>query len=322
MDYIESRTRGCLSCLSTGLKGGRLLRTPFLLVAIGILSQGCSLGQKKFSAPEDATRALVVAARSENNEEVLCILGRGAEDIVSSGDDVADRQAREKFLKAYDEKNALVSEPDGSMTLQVGQDDWPLPIPLVERWGSWRFDTRRGKDEILNRRIGRNELAVRQVCLALVDAQREYVALDRNGDGVPEYAQKLLSDPGQKNGLYWETRDNGPPSPMGPLVAEAAAEGYSGTRDGQPRPYHGYYFKLLKAQGPNAPGGAREFLVNGRMIEGFAVVAWPAEYRNSGVMTFLVSHQGIVYEQNLGTRTERIASSMTAFDPDSEWSAE
>jgi hypothetical protein len=231
---------------------------------------------------------------------------------------------RERFLAAYDEKNSLVAEPDGSTTLQVGTDDWPMPIPLVKRSSSWRFDTRRGKEEILNRRIGRNELSVEQTCLAIVDAQREYVSADRDGDGVREYAQKVISDPGKKDGLYWETGPTELPSPLGPLVAEAVDEGYGATKNesGQRRPFHGYYFKLLKSQGPEAPGGDREYVVNGKMTEGFAVVAWPAEYGNSGVMTFLVNHLGIVYQRNLGKETARIASAMALFDPDPDWSLE
>jgi len=296
----------------------------FLAVAVCFGASGCSSRQEKFSTPEDAARALVVAVRSENSEGIRKILGRGSEEIVSSGDEVADRRTRDRFLKAYDEKNELVTELDGSMSLQVGKDDWPLPIPIVEHGSCWHFDTRRAKDEILNRRIGANELSVMQVCQALVDAQREYVAIDRNGDGVPEYAQKLLSDPGQENGLYWDTREDEPLSPMGPMVSEAAAEGYTGAKaeSGERRPYHGYYFKLLKGQGPHAPGGARDYVVNGRMTEGFAVVAWPAQYGNSGIMTFLVSHHGIVYERDLGRRTERTASSMSTFDPDSGWDVE
>jgi len=301
-----------------------VFRTISLILCANLFIAGCSLQQKRFSTPEEAVDGLIGASKSERPDEVRRILGRGSDDVLSSGDDVADRRARDKFLNAYEEKNALVTEPDGSVTLQVGKDDWPMPIPLVKGFGSWRFDTRRGKEEILNRRIGRNELSVRQICLAIIDAQREYVVADRNSDGVLEYAQKLNSDFGEKNGLYWETSGDEPPSPLGPLVADAVEEGYGGGKkeSGQRRPYHGYYFKQLWSQGPNAPGGARDYMVNGRMIEGFAVVAWPAEYGNSGVMTFLVSHQGVVYERNLGKRTASIASSMTAFDPDSEWSVE
>jgi hypothetical protein len=295
-----------------------------LIVAASLSTTACTLRQERFSSPEEAARALVDASKSEQSDVVRRILGRGADEVLSSGDEVADRQARDKFLKAYDEKHELVTEPDGSTTLQVGRDDWPMPIPLVKSFGSWRFDTHRGKEEILNRRIGRNELSVQQVCLAIVDAQREYISQDRNGDGVREYARKVISDPGQRNGLYWETRADEPPSPLGPLVADAVEEGYGGakTQSGEPRPYHGYYFKLLQSQGPDAPGGARDYVLKGKMTEGFAVVAWPAEYGNSGVMTFLVNHQGVVYERNLGRRTPSIASAMTTFDPDGRWNIE
>ncbi len=301
-------------------------RRSILLVFIvtGLFTTGCSLRQERFSSPEEAVIALIAASKSEQSDAVRRILGRGADEVLSSGDEVADRQARDKFLQAYDEKNSLVEEPDGTVTLQVGKDDWPMPIPIVKGFGAWRFDTRRGKDEILNRRIGRNELSVQQVCLAIVDAQREYMAVDRNGDGVLEYAQKVISDPGQKNGLYWETRADEPPSPLGPLVADAVEEGYGSpkTESGERRPYHGYYFKLLTSQGPNAPGGERDYMVNGKMTEGFAVVAWPADYGNSGVMTFLVNHHGVLYERNFGRRTETIAGSVPSFDPDWRWSVD
>jgi hypothetical protein len=307
--------------ISTARNRAVLPRPLWFIVVACFFVSGCSLQQERFSTSEEAAGALIAAAQAEQTDEVRRILGRGADDVLSSGDEVADRQARDRFLSAYEEKHSLVSEPDGSMTLQVGQDDWPLPIPIVQHWGSWRFDTRRGKEEILNRRIGRNELAVQQVCLAIIDVQREYVADDRNGDGVLEYSQKFISDPGQKNGLYWESGPGEPSSPLGPLVADAVEEGYgaAGQQHGKRRPYYGYYFKLLTSQGPNAPGGDHDYFKNGKMTEGFAVVAWPALYGNSGVMTFLVSHHGVVYQQNLGRRTERIASSMTKFDPDPLW---
>lgn len=289
------------------------------LAAFQVCTIGCSMQQRRFSSPEDAVNAWIAAAKSENTEEVRRILGKGADDVISSGDAVADQQARETFLRAYYQKHALVSEPDGRMTLLVGMENWPMPIPIVERRGSWRFDTEQGKEELLNRRIGRNELNVQQVCMALVDAQKEYQSADRNGDGVLEYAQMLLSDPGQRNGLYWDAGPDEPPSPMGPLVAEAAAEGYTRNESGQRRPYHGYFYKLLRSQGSHAPGGARDYMANGKMTGGFAIVAWPAEYGNSGVMAFLVSHQGVVYERDLGHRTDEIANSMISFDPDPQW---
>ncbi len=324
MRYSEKcKTVGHGSVLSESKRNCRGC-AGLLTVAICCVAPGCSLRQEKFATPEEAASALVTAAKSEETDRVKKILGRGADDVIASGDEVADRVARDKFLHAYDEKHSLVAESDKMVTLQVGSEDWPMPISIVKKWGSWRFDTRRGKDEILSRRIGRNELSVEQVCLAIVDAQREYFEKDRNGDGVPEYAQKLVSDPGEKNGLYWETSSEEPPSPIGPLVADAVEEGYAGREKDSTgrRPYHGYYFKLLRSQGPYAPGGAYDYVVDGRMTNGFAIVAWPAEYGNSGVMTFLVSHQGIVYQRNLGRHTARIASTMSVFDPTPQWSIE
>ena len=326
MNEFDVDTEGH-SCLPpVGPKRRRWLRTvsPNAAICLVLLIGGCSMQQARFGSPEEAVDAFVLAVRSEDSKSVRHILGRDAADMLPSGDDVADRQLRERFLEAYDEKNALVSEEDGSVTLEVGQDDWPMPIPIVSHRGSWYLDTERGVEEIFARRIGRNELAVQQICLAIVDAQRDYAAIDPDGDGVHEYAQKFISDPGQKNGLYWEISGDEPPSPLGPLVVDAAQEGYSTTPNtsGELRPFHGYYFKLLKSQGRHAPGGARDYVVNGKMTEGFAVVAWPAIYDNSGVMTFLVSHQGVVYERDLGPRTERIAASMSVFDPDSHWSLE
>ncbi len=298
-----------------------MIRCVVLLVSAGTFITGCSSRKSSFSSAKEAAQALVVAMRADNSEEVKSILGREAEDIVSSGDEVADRQAREKFLKAYDEKNAMVTEPDGSVTLQVGQNDWPMPIPIVERRGSWRFDTKRGRDEILNRRIGRNELSAMEVCRAIVDAQREYVATDPDRDGVREYARKIVSDPGKKNGLYWPTGEGESSSPMGPLVAEAEVEGYGKTRteEGKSRPYQGYHYRLLTSQGDHAPGGSIDFLTHGRLTGGFALVAWPASYRNSGVMTFLMNQNGIMFERDLGRRTDRIAESISAYDPGRQW---
>ncbi len=293
----------------------------FLGTAGFMVLSACSSSGARFATPDAAVGALASAVRSEDQKELKRILGRGAEEIISSGDEVADQQARERFLQSYDEKTELVSESEDTVTLQIGKDEWPMPIPIVKRGDYWLFDTRAGKEEILNRRIGRNERDVQQVCLAFVDAQREYKSQDRDGDGVLEYARKLISDPGQKNGLYWESGEDNSSSPMGLLVAGAAEEGYGRTpkKRGERRPYHGYYFKLLTSQSDYAPGGARDYLVDGNLTGGFAVVAWPADYGNSGVMTFMINHQGILYERNFGPRTQRIVSAMTEFDPGPEW---
>jgi hypothetical protein len=216
-----------------------------------------------------------------------------------------------------------VKSPDGSATLMVGRLDWPLPIPMLEDDGSWRFDAAEGKEEILARRIGRNELEAMEVCRAIVDAQREFAeAAPAGGDQPPAFAQKFLSDEGQRNGLYWAAREGEEPSPLGPLVAQAQEEGYLRTEAGaEPQPYHGYYFRMLKAQGPSAPGGAAEYVVNGRMTGGFAVLAYPAEHGNSGIMAFLVSHSGVLYEADLGLDTVGIARSMNVYEPGPQWRA-
>jgi hypothetical protein len=209
------------------------------------------------------------------------------------------------------------------MTLVVGSQDWPLPIPIVKNPdnGKWSFDTDAGKDEIVNRRIGRNELDVIEVCKAIVDAEQDYAHSDPDNDGVPEYAQKVISDPGKRNGLYWEAGPNEPQSPLGPLVANAVDEGYSTSPNpsGEPRPYHGYCYHLLSSQGPNATGGAIDYVVNGRMIGGFGVIAYPADYGNSGIMSFIVNHEGIVYQKDLGEDTTRIAKAISAYDPGPGW---
>lgn len=296
------------------------------LAAVLLVSTlGCSSSrQATFATPDSAADALVVAARADSKPELKHIFGDGADSLIGSGDAVADRNAATKFVELYDQKHQIVPSdgtPD-SMTLVVGNEDWPFPVPIVkETDGKWRFDTDSGLQEILNRRIGRNELDTVQVCLAIVDAQREYAFLDPDGDGVPEYATKFRSDPGKKNGLYWKTEPGQPPSPLGLLAAEAQAEGYSaaGMREGERRPYHGYFYKILESQGPHARDGAYDYMVNGKMIGGFAVVAWPADYGNSGIMTFTVNQAGVVYQKDLGEETEKLASSMKSFDPDSTW---
>jgi hypothetical protein len=288
-----------------------------ILISAGTLF--AAVTQKSFGSAEDAMKAFVTAARNNDDSEILLIFGPESEDLISSGDKVADKQRREEFLRAYDEKNKLVPEGD-SMILVIGKNDWPFPIPIVKKGEGWIFDTRKGKEEILNRRIGENELDTIKSCLAIVDAQREYAIKDHDGDGLAEYAEKFRSDPGKKNGLYWETKEGEEPSPLGELFAKARTEGYTEKRKaGKPEPYHGYYYRILKAQRKNAPGGAYSYVVNGKMIGGFAVVAWPAKYGNSGVMTFIVNHDGVVYQKNLGENTEETVKFMEEYDPDKTW---
>ena len=276
--------------------------------------------QKSFKSPEEAVKALIDAVKGDDTKELLVILGPAGKEIIFSGDEVADKTGRDRFVKAYEEMNKLVKENDKKTILHVGNEDWPFPIPIVKAGENWRFDTKEGKEEILNRRIGRNELNAIQVCLAYVDAQREYALKNRDGGGLLEYAQKFVSEKGKKNGLYWEAKEGEEQSPLGPLVVKAVKEGYTGKKSGdKPAPYHGYYYKILKAQGKNAPGGEYDYMVKGKMIGGFALVAYPAEYGNSGIMTFIVNHEGVVYEKDLGKDTEKIATAMKKFDPDKTW---
>jgi hypothetical protein len=269
--------------------------------------------QQSFANPDEATGALATAVKSGMKQNILKALGADGEDIISSGDDVADADARYKFTSSYDAQHSV--KVDGKRaTLIIGEDDFPFPIPLIHTKTGWEFDTSEGRKEILYRRIGRNELDTIQTCLAYVDAQNDYAEKDRS-DGVGVYAQRIVSSPGKKDGLYWPSDSND--SPLGSLAAEASAEGYK-TGSG-PQPYHGYYFRVLAGQGQSAPGGALSYVIKGKMIGGFALVAWPAEYGNSGVMTFMVSHAGTVYEKDLGKDTEAVAKHMTWFDPERSW---
>jgi len=273
--------------------------------------------QQAFKTPEEAASALVGAAKTGDRKAIVTVLGPDGEDIVSSGDDVADAATRQKFVAAYDAKHEIAMEGADKAIMVIGQEDFPLPIPLVRKDGMWRFDTAAGREEILARRIGKNELNAIQTSLAYVDAQNEYAEKDRTGAGVNTYAQRIISRPGKKDGLYWPASQGGDDSPLGELFAQATAQGY---RVGAGRtPFHGYYFKILTRQGAAAAGGELDYVVNGKMIGGFALVAYPAEYLNSGVMTFLVSHAGTVYEKDLGPDTFGIAERMTSFNPDRTW---
>ncbi len=291
------------------------------LAAVAILLTGCFAarsvaqepGQKTFSSAEDASNALVTAAQSNDEKALLDILGPDAKQIVSSGDDTEDNQNRANFVQRYQEMHRLVKEPDGTTTLYTGAENWPMPIPLVNKGSSWYFDTETGKKEVLYRRVGRNELSTIRVCQQLVAAEKEYYSAQNE-----EYAQKFFSDEGQHNGLYWKAADGQPQSPIGPLVASAVAEGYKG-QDETSTPYRGYYYRILTRQGPNAPGGAKSYVVNGKMTAGFAFLAYPAEYRSSGVMTFIVGADGVVYRKDLGKSTAVLAKAMKDYNPNSSW---
>jgi hypothetical protein len=299
--------------------GARVIAAAFIALLIFGSAHAETVKQRTFASPEEAVKVLAEALKSKDMKALEAIFGPGSRDLLWSGDPVADQSRSEKFLKLYGEKSRLEGTAD-KVILSVGNEDWPFAIPIVKKEGLWHFDTKQGKEEILARRIGHNELSATQVCLAYVDAQREYVLKDRDADALLEYAQKFRSDPGKKNGLYWDVKEGEKQSPMGPLFAAAQEKGYSAkAAGGKPIPYFGYYYRILKGQGKNAPGGAYDYVVKGNMIGGFALVAYPAKYASSGVMTFIVNHDGVVYQKDLGKNTEKIALAMKLFDPDSTW---
>jgi hypothetical protein len=263
--------------------------------------------------------ALYNAVKANDQQAVSAIFGSNSGPILHTGDDVADKNMGTNFIRRYDQMHRVVMEPDGTVTLYVGADNWPMPIPIVKNnSGAWYFDTESGAKEILYRRVGRNENDAIEVLYTLVDAQREYFSTTHDGDKAKQYALKFVSADGKQDGLYWKTSDNEPPSPIGPLIVSAAGEGYA-LKQGQQTPFHGYYYRILTKQGPAAKGGAKDYLVNGQLTRGFAFVAYPAEYRNSGVMTFIVNQDGVVYEKDLGQDTAKTASAMTEFNPDQGW---
>jgi Protein of unknown function (DUF2950) len=297
------------------------MKTLSITLALALVLHGAAYaapsGQKSFESLDDAVSALIGAFRAQDQKKLVEILGPKGRAVISSGDKVADRAAYERFVAAYDRAHRLEGG-GGKVVLYIGDDNYPVPIPLVPDGPRWFWDTDAGDDEILFRRIGRNELATIQVCLAYVDAQREYYSRSR-GTGLLEYAQRLDSTKGKRDGLYWETAPGEKPSPLGPLVVEARAAGYTKPEAGKRRPYHGYLYHMLFAQGPAAPGGAYDYVVKGHMIGGFALVAFPASYAVSGITTFIVNHDGVVYQKDLGPNTAKIANAMKAYNPDETW---
>ena len=322
-DCEESMSKPRAHCRLTALRRHAAgLTVAFVVVMMSCIvpTRAASASQASFARPDAAVSALIAAAEAGSMTDLLKILGPEAKPLVSSGDPVADRQALAHFTALYAEANRIASQGEGHATLLIGKDEWPFPIPLVSADGAWHFDTAAGKEEILNRRIGHNELSAIEACRTYVDAQRQYASKDRNNNGFLEYAQKFASSPGKHDGLYWPAAANEEESPLGPLFATAQAAGYSGkSADGARAPYFGYYYRILKAQGDNAPGGAYDYLANGQMIGGFALVAYPAQYDVSGVMTFIVNQDGIVYQKDLGPNTAKVVEKITRFDPDTSW---
>ncbi len=275
---------------------------------------------RSFTMPDQAVKTLLEAARSGDPGQIAVLFGARGAELFSSGDEIEDKNDREAFAAMAEEKTRLDQAEAGRAILHVGQQDWPFPIPIVKSDEGWRFDAEQGREEILNRRIGQNELGTLGTLNGYVEAQFEYANVDRNGDGVAEYAQKLRSEPGKFDGLFWDAAPGQPPSPLGPLVADARAEGYSlKSPENGPLPYHGYYYRILVRQGSQAPGGKYDYVINGRMIAGFGMVAFPAQYGSSGIMSFIVNHQGKIYQKDLGPDTDRIAAALKEYDPDPSW---
>ena len=295
----------------------------YAAVLIFVLASRPGLAQrgneKTFASPGDAVLALYNAVKSDDTQALNSIFGSNSGEILHTGDDVADKNMKADFIRRYDQMHRVVVEPDQTVTLYIGAENWPTPISIVKNSsGAWYFDTETGKTEILHRRVGTNENDAIDTLHGLVDAQREYASGVRDGDKTKHYASQFLSDEGKHNGLYWKTSDNEAPSPIGPQIVDAAGKGYN-FQQGRQTPFHGYYFRILTKQGPAAKGGARDYMVDGKLTRGFAFVAYPAQYRNSGVMTFIVNQDGKVYEKDLGPQTTDAAAAMTEYNPDSTW---
>ena len=301
-----------------------LHRALLATLGLGLALPVCAAAveEQTFNSPDEAVNALVTAAHNNDTNAIHQIFGPAGHELISP-DVVQATDEFQMFKERLAEKTQLIANSDSNATLELGVDGWPFPIPLVQQGGQWHFDSAAGKDEIFARRIGRDEMGAVDVCNAYVEAQREYASLDRMGDGVLAYAQFLRSTPGTHDGLFWPTNQPGEElSPLGPLIAQACVEGYHRAAkmlSDEQAPYHGYYFKILTGQGKHPPGGKFKYLINGRMIAGFALVAWPAEWADTGVMTFVVNQQGKVYQKNLGSKTAKVAKGMTLYDPDETW---
>jgi Protein of unknown function (DUF2950). len=314
--YTCNKVRAALSLL---------LGVMFVIgISTTLAAEGTSVSKqqphgKAFASPEEAVKALIDACKRNDTQALLAIFDPEGKGIVSSGDDGADKVERTRFVQNYEAKNRLEQKNPKTTILCVGKEDLPFPVPIVKKGEKWYFDAAAGEEELLNRRIGRNELSVIEVMHAYVNAQREYsTRKGSGGDPLIEYAQKFRSDEGKNNGLYWPAKEGEELSPLGPFAAQAVSEGYQAKKDA-PTPYHGYYYKIVKAQGKNAPGGEYDYVVNNKMILGFALVAWPADYGNSGIMTFIVNQGNTVYQKDLGPDTARIAGSLEKYDPDETW---
>jgi Protein of unknown function (DUF2950) len=303
----------------TAMRVSRLL-TALLIAALFSAAGATAADQKTFATPAEAAQALFKAAADNNQEEMVAVLGDDGKDLVYSGDPVQDKSGMDGFVKAYKTKHAIVKQDEQTRILQVGANSWEMPIPIVNDGGKWRFDTAAGKQELVYRRIGHNELGAIAACRGYIDAQKDYAAVGHDGLPAGIYAQRLMSSPGKQDGLYWETAEGEPPSPVGPLLADASAEGYSSPGlGGKSQPYHGYFYRILKAQGPAAKGGAKSYLTDGQLAQGVALLAFPAQYKVSGVMTFILNQDGIVYQKDLGDKTGELATAITEYNPDTTW---
>lgn len=310
--------KGSIACLAVGC----LIALALVGCATQRVPAAAPAAQMTFASAEAAKNALIAAVQERNPGKVEAIFGPDSKELVQSGDEVADRATRDRFLQAVGEKAELVPASEDIVILHIGKEDWPFPIPIVKDETGWRFDTPAGKEELLNRRIGRNELFTIEFCRVYVQAQNEYASKDRSGDGVKEFAEKFLSSEGKRDGLYWKAAEGEEESPLGPLAAAAIQEGYGPkppNPTGQSQPFHGYFFKILTAQGDNAPGGAKTYIVNRHMTGGFALVAYPVQYGSTGIMTFMVNQQGIVFQKDLGEKTVEAIKDVTQYDPNDSW---